>query len=59
MSTGSSSDIEDDDTGYIDMHKEIERRGQINQYNPIKAPFVESNIILDDDSNDCNTETDH
>eukprot|EP00957_Ditylum_brightwellii_P027708 2094269-Ditylum_brightwellii.AAC.1 len=58
MTAGTSSNIEDDDTGYTGTHKEIERRGHINQINLINAPFVESNIILDDDSDDCLEGTD-
>eukprot|EP00957_Ditylum_brightwellii_P045551 3453654-Ditylum_brightwellii.AAC.1 len=58
MTAGSSNDIEDDDTGYIDRHTEIERRGKINQYNLIEAPFIQSNVILDYDSNDYTKETD-
>eukprot|EP00957_Ditylum_brightwellii_P104674 7976623-Ditylum_brightwellii.AAC.1 len=53
MTAGTSSNIEDDYTGYIGTHKEIEGRGNINQSNLIEAPFVESNIILDDDSDNC------
>eukprot|EP00957_Ditylum_brightwellii_P159784 12161836-Ditylum_brightwellii.AAC.1 len=53
MAAGTSSNIKDDDTRYISTHKEIERRGHINQSNLIEAPFVENNIILDDDSDDC------
>eukprot|EP00957_Ditylum_brightwellii_P076386 5805568-Ditylum_brightwellii.AAC.1 len=58
MSAGSSNNIEDDDIGYVGTHKEIERRGQINQCNLIEAHFIEGNIILDDDSNDYTEETD-
>eukprot|EP00957_Ditylum_brightwellii_P107982 8237623-Ditylum_brightwellii.AAC.1 len=58
MTAGTSSNIEDDGTGYIGTHKEIKRRGHINQSNLIRAPFVESNIILDDDSDDFPEETD-
>eukprot|EP00957_Ditylum_brightwellii_P018098 1363511-Ditylum_brightwellii.AAC.1 len=58
MTTRSSHDIEDDDIGYISTHKEIKRRGQINQCKLIEAPFIESNIVLDDDSSDCSEEID-
>eukprot|EP00957_Ditylum_brightwellii_P089916 6847825-Ditylum_brightwellii.AAC.1 len=58
MITRSSNDIEDDDISYIGTHKEIKRRGQINQCNLIEAPFIESTIILDDDSDNCSEETD-
>eukprot|EP00957_Ditylum_brightwellii_P172873 13160672-Ditylum_brightwellii.AAC.1 len=58
MTAETSSNIEDDDTGYISTHKEIERRGHINQYNLIEVPFFESNIILDYDSDDFPEETD-
>eukprot|EP00957_Ditylum_brightwellii_P102233 7793310-Ditylum_brightwellii.AAC.1 len=59
MTARSSNAIEDDDIGYIGAHKKIERRGQMNQSNLIEAPFIESNIILDDDSDDCTKETDY
>eukprot|EP00957_Ditylum_brightwellii_P078356 5958211-Ditylum_brightwellii.AAC.1 len=58
MAAGTSNNIEDGDTGYIGAHKEIERRGHINQSNLIESSFVESNIILDNDSDDCPEETD-
>eukprot|EP00957_Ditylum_brightwellii_P128256 9781996-Ditylum_brightwellii.AAC.1 len=58
MTAGSSNGIEDEYTEYIGTHKEIKRRGQINQHNLIEAPFIESNVILDDDSNDYTEETD-
>eukprot|EP00957_Ditylum_brightwellii_P180322 13737066-Ditylum_brightwellii.AAC.1 len=58
MTARSSNDIKDDNIGYFGTHKEIERRGQINQCNLIGAPFTESNTILDNDSDDCSEETD-
>eukprot|EP00957_Ditylum_brightwellii_P083835 6372448-Ditylum_brightwellii.AAC.1 len=58
MTTRSSNDIEDDDIGYIGIHTEIKRRDQINQCNLIEAPFIESNIILDDDSDNFSEEAD-
>eukprot|EP00957_Ditylum_brightwellii_P118724 9055138-Ditylum_brightwellii.AAC.1 len=58
MTAGSSNDIEDGDIGYIGAHKEIERRVQINQCNLIEATFLESNIVLDSNSNDYTEETD-
>eukprot|EP00957_Ditylum_brightwellii_P062266 4725089-Ditylum_brightwellii.AAC.1 len=58
MAAGSSIGIQDDDIGYIGTHKEIERRGQIDQCNLSEALFIESNVILDDDSNDYTEETD-
>eukprot|EP00957_Ditylum_brightwellii_P212355 15367198-Ditylum_brightwellii.AAC.4 len=57
MTAEASNDIEDNGTGNIGTHKDIERRGQINQCNLIEAPFVESNIILNDDIYDCTGET--
>eukprot|EP00957_Ditylum_brightwellii_P116420 8880537-Ditylum_brightwellii.AAC.1 len=58
MTARSCNNIEDDDVEYIGTHREIERSIQINQCNLIEAPFIESNIILDDDSDDCSEETD-
>eukprot|EP00957_Ditylum_brightwellii_P161728 12313828-Ditylum_brightwellii.AAC.1 len=55
MTAGVTSNIEDDDTGHSGTHKEIEKRGHIAQSNLIDAPFVESNIILDDDTVNLDT----
>eukprot|EP00957_Ditylum_brightwellii_P041257 3123593-Ditylum_brightwellii.AAC.1 len=58
MTAGSSKNVEDDDIGYISTHKEIERRDQINQCNLIETPFIENNVVLDNDSNDYTEEAD-